>query len=100
MKTSSFARSSFVAIVGALALAFAAAGSSDVHAQSGRTHAVIVVGIGGTAEFRESFHAEASQIYTALTTMHGLPKEDVIYLGERVETARRVRFDASEITCA
>ena len=47
-------------------------------AQSGRTHALIVVGSGGTAEFRESFHAEASQIYTALTTTHGLAKEDVL----------------------
>ena len=60
---------------------------AESRAQSGRTHALIVVGIGGTAEFRDSFHAEASQIYTALTTTHGLPKEDVIYLGERVETA-------------
>lgn len=60
---------------------------AESRAQSGRTHALIVVGIGGTAEFRESFHAEAAQIYTALTTTHGLAKEDVIYLGERVETA-------------
>jgi hypothetical protein len=59
----------------------------EAHAQSGRTHAVIVVGIGGTAEYRESFHAEAAQIYTALTTTHGLAKDDVTYLGERVETA-------------
>ena len=77
--------------IAALALAavcaYAAAVPCAVDAQSGRTHALIVVGIGGTAEYRESFHAEASQIYTALTTTHGLAKEDVIYLGERVETA-------------
>jgi hypothetical protein len=77
--------------IAALALgavcAYAAALPHAADAQSGRTHALIVVGIGGTAEYRESFHAEASQIYTALTTTHGLAKEDVIYLGERVETA-------------
>ena len=38
-----------------------------------RTHVVIVVGLGGTTEFRESFHAEAAQIYTAVTDLHGLP---------------------------
>ncbi len=59
---------------------------STTSAQS-RTYTVIVVGIGGTAEYRESFHAEASQIYNALTTQHGLAKEDVFYLGERVEIA-------------
>lgn len=51
----------------------------------GRTHAVIVVGLGGAAEYRESFHAEASQIYTALIQRHGIAAEDVTYLGEKVE---------------
>jgi hypothetical protein len=64
----------------------ACATPAESTAQS-RTYTVIVVGIGGTAEYRESFHAEAAQIYTALTTLHGLAKEDVVYLGERVETA-------------
>jgi hypothetical protein len=57
-----------------------------VHAQA-RAHVVIVVGIGGTAEFRESFHAEASLIYTALTEKHAIPADDVVYLGERVDVA-------------
>jgi len=65
-----------------------------VSAQS-RTYTVIVVGIGGTAPFRESFHAEAAQIYTALTTQHGLSTDDVIYLGERVETAPDMISDVS-----
>jgi len=60
-----------------------------------RTYTLIVVGIGGTAEFRESFHAEASQIYTALTTQHGLSKADVVYLGERVATAPDMISDVS-----
>ncbi|MGE0160246.1 MAG: hypothetical protein AB7T31_12620 [Gemmatimonadales bacterium] len=75
--------------------AYGAVAPDVVHAQSGRTHALIVVGIGGTAEYRESFHAEASEIYTALTTTHGLAKEDVIYLGERVETAPEMISDTS-----
>jgi hypothetical protein len=53
----------------------------------GRTHAVIVVGIGGTAEYRESFHAEASKIRNALVDKHGLPEEDVVYFGEKVDVA-------------
>jgi hypothetical protein len=51
----------------------------------GRTHAVIVVGLGGSEEFRESFHHEASTIYDALIEVHGLPVDDVTYLAERVE---------------
>jgi hypothetical protein len=56
-------------------------------AAQARTHVLIVVGIGGTAEFRTGFHAEASKIYTALIEQHGVAKEDVVYLGERVEVA-------------
>jgi hypothetical protein len=52
-----------------------------------RTHVLLIVGLGGAAEFRESFHAEASQIYHALTRQHGLPADDVIYLGENPEIA-------------
>jgi len=52
-----------------------------------RTHVVIVVGLGGTAEYRDSFHEEASTIYNALVEQDGIPKEDVIYLGEHPEIA-------------
>ncbi len=68
-----------------MALAATAPAATPVTAQ-GRTHAVIVVGLGGQADYRESFHAEASQIYSALVEQHGIPAEDVTYLGERVET--------------
>lgn len=64
-------------------LAFA----SGTAAAQARTHVLIVVGIGGTAEYRESFHAEASEIYTALVEQHGIAAEDVTYLGERTEVA-------------
>lgn len=72
----------------------ASAAPVETRAQS-RTYTLIVVGIGGTAEFRESFHTEASQIYNALTTEHGLSKDDVIYLGETVETAPDMITDRS-----
>jgi hypothetical protein len=72
----------------------ASATPEPASAQS-RTYTVIVVGIGGTASFRESFHAEAAQIYGALTTQHGLAKEDIVYLGERVETAPDMISDVS-----
>ena len=54
-------------------------------AAQGRTHAVIVVGLGGAEEYRESFHDEASRLYTALIERHGLDGDNVIYLGEKVE---------------
>lgn len=56
----------------------------DLAAQ-GRTNAVIVAGLGGAPEYRESFHSEASQIYDALIERHGIPAERVTYLGEDVE---------------
>ena len=73
-------------LTGLVVWALLLAPAGDALAQ-GRTFVVIVVGIGGTAEFRESFHAEASRIYTALVEQHGVPAEDVVYLGERVEVA-------------
>jgi hypothetical protein len=77
-------------LFGALAL-----GAPGLASAQSRTYTLIVVGIGGTAEYRESFHAEASSIYEALTTQHGLAREDVIYLGERVETAPNMISDVS-----
>lgn len=58
--------------------------SSSLAAQ-GRTHATLIVGLGGSEEYRASFHAEASQIYRALVDQHGLSADDITYLGERVE---------------
>ena len=54
-------------------------------AAQGRTHAVIVVGLGGAAEYRDSFHGEASRLYAALIERHGFADDDVTYLGEKVE---------------
>lgn len=71
-------------VLAASLLATLAAGHASAQ---DHTHVVIVVGLGGSASFRESFHAEASQIYTALTERHGIPAEDVVYLGEDPEVA-------------
>ena len=77
-----------------LAALFASLSAGAAHAQD-RTHVVLVTGLGGSAEFRQSFHDEASQIYTALTEQHGLPTEDVIYLGENPEVAPGMISEAS-----
>ena len=50
-----------------------------------RTHAIIVVGLGGSVEYRERFHSQAVALKTALTERHGIPAENVVYLGERPE---------------
>lgn len=51
-----------------------------------RTHVLIVVGLGGTAEYRETFHDQARTLRGALVEEHGVREDDVVYLGERVET--------------
>lgn len=72
-------------VLWALALVVVTAPWNGLVAQ-GRTHAVIVAGLGGQPQYSESFHAEASTIYDALIEKHGLAPENVTYLGERVET--------------
>jgi hypothetical protein len=76
------------------ALALAAASPTWIAAQ-GRTHVVIIVGLGGTAEFREEFHSQASRLRAALVERHGIPTEDVVYLGETADTAPDVIRDQS-----
>ena len=61
----------------------------------GKTHAVIVVGLGGSAEYRGRFHDQAVALKTALTERHGIPEENVVYLGERPQDAPDVIADKS-----
>ncbi len=61
----------------------------------GETHAIIVVGLGGSAQYRERFHNHAAALKAALTERHGIPAENVIYLGERPEDAPDVIADKS-----
>jgi hypothetical protein len=60
-----------------------------------RTHVLIVVGLGGAADYREEFHSQAAALYTALTERMRLPEQDVIYLGERVDVAPEMIRDRS-----
>lgn len=55
--------------------------------EAGSMKALVVVGLGGTDEYREAFHAHALALYSALTARHGLSPEDVILLTEREELA-------------
>jgi hypothetical protein len=71
-----------------------AAPSSALEAQA-RTRALVVVGLGGTAEYRERFHTEARTLRDALVEQHGLDAADVVYLGERVEIDPEVIGDRS-----
>ena len=81
--------SRLLATVGLLALA-------PLTAQAqGRTNVLIVVGLGGTAEYREEFHAEAVKLREALIGRHGIPSDNVTYLGERVELAPEMISDRS-----
>ena len=61
----------------------------------GRTHAIIVVGLGGSVEYRERFHSQAVALKAALTERHGIPAENVVYLGERPQDAPDVIADKS-----
>src|SRR5690606_20909007 len=71
-----------VTLLAGLALAAPAALAAQA-----RTHVLIVVGLGGTAEYREAFHDQAVRLSGSLVEHHGVAAEDVTYLGERVEVA-------------
>lgn len=49
------------------------------------THLVIVVGLGGNAEYRELFHGWATELISAARDRHGLDAGKIAYLGERPE---------------
>lgn len=59
------------------------------------TRALIVVGLGGTDEYRQRFHEQASTLRSALIDRHGLSESNVVYLGERVELAPELIDDRS-----
>ncbi len=71
-----------VALLAGLALA-----APGALAAQARTHVLLVVGLGGTAEYREAFHEQAVRLSESLVEHHGVAAEDVTYLGERVDVA-------------
>jgi hypothetical protein len=75
-------------------LCFSGAMSQQASVQE-QTHALIVVGLGGNAEYRDRFHAQAVALQKALTERHGIPAEYVTYLGERSETVPDLIADKS-----
>lgn len=79
-----------LALATALVLATPALGSAQ-----GATHALIVVGLGGSAEYREAFHTYGMSLYAALTQRHGIPTENVTLLAEREDLAPDAFADRS-----
>ena len=70
-----------------LVLLAAAAGAwAPLEARAQETHALVVVGIGGQAEYRERFHEWGGRIRAALVERHGVREERVVYLAERPQT--------------
>lgn len=46
------------------------------------THVLVVVGLGGTPEYRDTFHGWAMDLREAATDELGVPESHVVYLGE------------------
>jgi len=57
---------------------------SDASGQ-GRTHAVVVYGLGGAPEYGAAFHEQAMALREAFLNRHGMNDDRVTVLGERVE---------------
>jgi hypothetical protein len=79
-------------LLGGSALMVAFMGSS-VAAQD--THALVVVGLGGTEEYRQEFDDLASGLHDALTNRFGLPPERVFVLSEKPDLSPQVVRDRS-----
>jgi hypothetical protein len=51
------------------------------------TRVLIVVGLGGDAEYRETFHRWATELRSAAVERFGVREEEIVYLGERPDEA-------------
>jgi hypothetical protein len=80
---------------GALAAVLALGAVPSSALAQGATHAIIVVGLGGSAEYREQFHSYGTTLHTALTDGLGISDEDITLLAEREELAQGVFHDRS-----
>jgi hypothetical protein len=72
----------------ALALAAPSAGAQE-------TRVLIVVGLGGDPEYRETFHGWASTLRSAAVERFGIDPERVLYLGESPDMAPELIHDRS-----
>jgi len=59
------------------------------------THVLVVVGLGGTDAYRQSFVGYATELRTALTERAGIPTDQVTVLAERTDLAPDVVQDRS-----
>ena len=71
-----------------LALVAPSAGAQD-------TRVLIVVGLGGDPEYRETFHGWASALRSAAMERFGVPEDRIVYLGERPDEAPDMIQDRS-----
>lgn len=72
-----------------------AAAAAPVDGAAQASHVLVVVGLGGTAEYRDAFHRQAASLRTALVERHGVPESSVVVLSERVETDPQLIDDRS-----
>lgn len=56
-------------------------------AEAQQTHLLVIVGLGGEPTFTERFHEWATSLIDVATDRYGVPKDNVTYLGEKVEIA-------------
>jgi hypothetical protein len=68
-------------------LALWVVGLSPLPGAAQDTRLLIVVGLGGDSEYRETFHGWALELRTAALERYGLSQDQVVYLGERPDDA-------------
>lgn len=79
----------FIRRIGSFAVVLLGIGAGT-QASAQDTHALVVVGLGGTDEFRAEFASLATALHEALTGQLGLPTERVRVLAEKVELAPEI----------
>ena len=71
------------------------AGRSPILSQE--SHLLVVVGLGGDPAYRELFHGWAGDLVGAAEERFGIPRERIVYLGERPHEAPGVMDDRSTL---
>jgi len=89
-------RGAIHALVAVLATV-AAVGARATPADAQATRALVIVGLGGTEEYRRGFATLAADLHGALTQKLGLPPENVVVLAERPEDVPGVAGDRSTL---
>lgn len=82
-------------VLGGVAVAVTGSGAAPTLACAQDTRALVVVGLGGTEEYRRHFGELARDLHGALTRRHGLDPAHVVVLAESTELAPGVAKDRS-----